>query len=165
MKTKRVALSGLLVATMLVLGYIESLFPLSGTMPGMKIGLANSVLLYAIYILGVSQALILMLVKVVLTGLTFGGVNAMMYSLAGGALSMLVMLLMRRIPGVGLLGVSISGAAAHNMGQVLLAMLILGTDKLLYYMAVLMLAGIGTGVLTGVVAHGVLRATKHLPRA
>jgi heptaprenyl diphosphate synthase len=98
-----------------------------------------------------------MIVKVLLSGLTFGGVNAMMYSLAGGVLSMAAMLLVRRIPGTGILGVSVSGAAMHNVGQVAMAMLILHTPKLVYYMAVLVAIGVVTGVLTGVVAQSVLR--------
>jgi len=155
--TKRVALSGLLVSVMLVLGYIESLIPLGAAVPGIKIGLANSVLLYAIYVLGARRAFVLMIVKVLLSGLTFGGVNAMMYSLAGGVLSMAAMLLVRRIPGTGILGVSVSGAAMHNVGQVSMAMLILHTPKLVYYMAVLVAIGVVTGVLTGVVAQSVLR--------
>ncbi len=155
--TKRVALSGLLVSVMLVLGYIESLIPLGAAVPGIKIGLANSVLLYAIYVLGARRAFVLMIVKVLLSGLTFGGVNAMMYSLAGGVLSMAAMLLVRRIPGTGILGVSVSGAAMHNVGQVAMAMLILHTPKLVYYMAVLVAIGVVTGVLTGVVAQSVLR--------
>ncbi len=156
-ETKRIALSGLLVSVMLVLGYVESLIPLGAAIPGIKIGLANSVLLYAIYVLGAKRAFVLMIVKVLLSGLTFGGVNAMMYSLAGGLLSMAAMLIVRRIPGTGILGVSVSGAAMHNLGQVALAMLILHTGKLVYYMAALVVMGVATGVLTGVVAHSVLR--------
>lgn len=162
-ETKRIALSGLMVSVMLVLGYVESLIPLGSAVPGIKIGLANSVLLYAIYVLGAKQAFVLMIVKVLLSGLTFGGVNAMMYSLAGGVLSMAAMLIVRRVPGTGILGVSIAGAAMHNLGQVLLAMIVLQTDKLLYYMAILVLVGIGTGFLTGVVAHAVLRVQGFRP--
>lgn len=150
-------MSGLLVSAMLVLGYVESLIPLGGAVPGVKLGLANSVLLYAIYMLGPKPAFCLMAAKVVLSGLTFGGVNAMMYSLAGGVMSMAAMIIARRLPGMSILGVSVSGAAMHNLGQVLLAMIILQTDRLLYYMAVLVAVGIVTGILTGAAAHSVLR--------
>lgn len=159
----RLALSGMLTAVMLVLGYVEHLIPIGAGVPGIKIGLSNSVLLYALYILGAKSAFVLMIVKVILSGLLFGGVSAMMYSLAGGVLSMLGMMLVRRIPGVGIVGVSVVGAVLHNIGQVVLAMLILNTDKLLYYLAILVLAGIFTGIFTGIVAGMVLRALKRTP--
>lgn len=158
---ERVALLGMLTGVMLVLGYVEHLVPLGGAVPGMKLGLSNAVLLFGLYMLGTREAWTLMVAKVVLSGLLFGGVNAMMYSLAGGLLSLLGMVLMRRAKSVGIVGVSVTGAVLHNVGQVLLAMFVLQTNKLLYYMAILMLVAIGTGVLTGVVANLVTRALKH----
>lgn len=155
---KRVALLGMLTAVMLVLGFVEYMFPVASAVPGMKLGLSNVVLLFALYMLGPRDAAILMVSKVVLSGLLFGGVNAMMFSLAGGMLSMLGMMLTRRIPGVSIVGVSVVGAVLHNAGQVLVAMLVLRTGKLLYYMAILMLVAVGTGVVTGIVAKLVMRA-------
>lgn len=158
--TYKTALLGLITAVMLVLGYIEHLIPLGSAVPGIKLGLANSVLLYALYTLGARASFVLMLVKVVLSGLLFGGVSAMMYSLAGGLLSVLGMIAAKRIPGIGIVGVSIIGAVLHNAGQATLAMLILHTIKLLYYLAILMLVAVGTGLLTGIVAGAVLRSLE-----
>ena len=96
---------GLLLSLMLLLGYLESLIPpaLTGGIPGVKLGLANSVLLFAIYMLGAKEALGLMIAKVVLSGFLFGGIQTMMYSFAGGILSMLAMLLVKHLPDMSVL--------------------------------------------------------------
>lgn len=162
MKSKtaeRTALCGVLVGMMLVLGIMESLLPALPGVPGAKLGLANSVLLYGIYALSPGITFMLMVLKVVLSGLLFGGVNAMAYSFAGGLLSLLLMLLVKRAKGVSVIGVSMTGAVFHNVGQVAVAMLVLSTTKLLYYMAALMIIGLVTGLMTGTIAMLVM---KHL---
>lgn len=156
-KNLHIAQSGILVSMMLVLGFIERSLPMPTMIPGIKIGLSNSVLLYSIYTLGVKRSYLLMLLKVLLSGLLFGGVQAMLYSFCGGLLSMIVMTLLYRVPGVSILGVSVAGAVSHCIGQVLAAMLVLRTVQLLYYAGVLSLVSIVTGILTGVAANGVLR--------
>ena len=142
-QTERIALCGLLVSLMLVLGYVESLIPVAVGIPGIKLGLSNGVLLFAIYLLDIPTAFILMVLKVGLSGLLFGGVSAMMYAFAGGLVSMICMALLSRMKGVHPITVSMVGGVAHNVGQVGLAMLMLHTPKLLYYMAILMLVGDG----------------------
>ncbi len=155
-KARRVALVGLLTALMLVLGYIESLLPIPLGVPGVKLGLSNSVLLYALYALGGKATWGLMLVKVALSALLFGSPSAVLFSLAGGVLSVLGMLLCRRY--LGIQAVSVAGAVLHNVGQVLVAMLTLGArPQWLYYMAVLALVGVGTGLVTGCVAALVMK--------
>lgn len=152
----RIALSGLLVALMLVLGYVESLIPISSAVPGIKLGLSNSILIFAVYMLDIPAAYCLMALKVLLSGLMFGGVSAMAYAFAGGLLSLTAMCLLSRVKGIHPVVVSLLGGVMHNMGQVGLAMLILNTN-MLGYMAVLVLAGCGFGVLTGVSAAAVMR--------
>lgn len=146
-KIRRLAVSALLLAVMLVFGYIESLIP-SGAVPGIKLGLSNSVLILAIMWLGIPNAFILMIGKVLLSGLLFGGVSAMMFSFAGGVVSMIVMCALYKLK-FGTTAVAMAGAVSHNVGQVGLAMIILETDKLIYYMAVLMFVGLVTGFVTG----------------
>lgn len=142
---------------MMTLGYIENLIPIS-SVPGIKLGLANSVLLLSLYWLGPPISLELMLVKVLLSGYLFGNPQAMQYSLAGGVLSMVAMILMiYGIKGVSPVGAGVAGAVMHNVGQVLLAMLTLRTPGLLYYMAVLVLVGVATGAATGTVAVALMR--------
>lgn len=145
--TKRLTLSALLVAVMLVLGYLESLLP-AGPVPGIKLGLSNSVLLLAILWLGIPEAFCLMACKVVLSGLLFAGVSAMMFSFAGGLLSMIVMALLTKFR-FGIVVTGMAGGLAHNVGQVALAIYVLQTNKLYYYMAVLMFVGLLTGFATG----------------
>lgn len=163
-KTRRIALSGLLVALMLVLGYVESLLPVAAGIPGIKLGLSNGVLIFAVYMLGIPTAFVLMVLKVVLSGLMFGGVSAMMYAFAGGLVSMIFMALLSRVRGVHVVVVSMVGGLMHNVGQVGLAMLMLKTPKLMYYMAILMAVGLACGALTGVCASSVMKHLKKLKR-
>lgn len=107
---RRVAVSGLLTSLMLVLGLIERQFPLTAAIPGIKLGLANSVLIYALYMLGVKQSIVLMLLKAMMSWLIYTNMQAMFYSLAGGVLSLLAMIALSRIKGVSVIGVSALGA-------------------------------------------------------
>ena len=157
---QRVALSGLLTSLMLVLGLIERQFPITAAIPGVKLGLANSVLLYSLYMLGTRQSIVLMLLKALMSWLIYMNMNAMFYSLAGGVLSLLAMALMKRVAGVSIIGVSALGAVCFNVGQILMAVWMLHTPHLLVtYLPVLMLSGVVTGVLTGMIARLVM---KHL---
>lgn len=163
-QTQRIALSGLLVALMLVLGFVESLIPVAAGVPGIKLGLSNGVLIFAVYMLGIPTAFVLMVLKVVLSGLMFGGVSAMMYAMAGGIISMIAMALLSRVKGIHPVVVSMVGGVMHNVGQVGLAMIMLNTPKLLYYMAILMIVGLICGAVTGVCADTVMKHLKKIMR-
>ncbi len=154
-----VAKLGLLTAAAIVLGYFEHLLPITG-IPGVKLGLANTVLLYALYLLDVPSAVLLMLLKVGLSGLLFGGPAAMLYSLAGGVLSLLVMILAQRIRGLSIVGVSVLGAVSHNIAQVLVACFVVETRAVLAYLPILLLAAAVTGTLTGVIARYTFRGLR-----
>ena len=155
--TLRVTLSGMLLAVMLVLGYVESLLPSPG-IPGIKLGLSNSILIFAVYMLDVPTAYILMALKVLLSGLMFGGVSTMIYAFSGGLMSLTGMVLLRQIRGIHPIAVSMAGGLLHNVGQVLMAMLILHTPRqMLAYLGILMLVGLAYGALTGVAASAVMR--------
>lgn len=151
-QTNRLAMSAMFVAVMMVLSYIESMIPIGGV-PGMKIGLANSVLLLSLYWLGIVISIQLMIVKVFLSAFMFSGFMALPYSLAGGVLSLIVMIvLIYLVKGVSPVGAGVAGAVAHNIAQVGVAMLVLQTNQLVYYMAVLVAVAIVTGAMTGTVA-------------
>ena len=153
----RIALSGLLTALMLVMGYIESLLPSVGV-PGIRLGLSNGVLIFALYMLDVPTAYILMAVKVALSGLLFSGVTAMPYAFAGGLASLTVMALMSRRSRLSPVLVSAAGGLTHNVGQVAMALLITPLPMQVYlYLALLAAAGIACGLLTGVCAAAVIR--------
>ena len=162
---QRIAVSGLLTSLMLVFGLIERQFPLTTMIPGVKLGLANSVLLYSLYMMGVRQSVVLMLLKALLSWLIYMNMSAMLYSLAGGAASLLAMILIKRIGGVSVIGVSAVGAVFFNVGQILMAVLILKTPQLIFtYLPVLMISGVVTGVLTGVVAQIVMKHLRSMKR-
>ena len=161
-RTQRIALCGLLIAMMLVLGFIESRIPINAGIPGIKLGLSNGVLIFAVYMLDIPTAWLLMVLKVTLSGLLFGGFNTIMYALAGGVLNMLTMTLLSRIKGMHPVTVSMAGGVMHNVGQVALAMILLHTRQLLYYMAILILVGLACGALTGIVASSVMKHLKVL---
>ena len=216
---KKVARFGLLAALSLVLGWLDRAIPvtwfLSGAVPGIKLGLANTVLLYAVYLMDWRGCVMLMLAKVFLSGFMFGSMSAIIYSLSGGVLSLAVMLLVRhrprlgallialmaaasdgmilmrnphprgqmlwcvvlialaclaafaafviigRKPEYGVLGTSLAGAVAHNIGQILAASFMLRTPQLLFtYLPVLVGIGAVVGCLTGIVAQWVFRALR-----
>ncbi|HHU02518.1 MAG: Gx transporter family protein [Christensenellales bacterium] len=159
--TKRLAIGAMFLSIMLVIGYIEYQIPTG--VPGIKLGLSNSVLLLSLYWLGIPFSLGLMLSKVLLSGFLFGNPNAMIYSLAGGTLSMLGMIVaIYLLKEVSCIGAGVIGAVLHNVGQVTVAMWQLQTTKLIYYMAILMLVGVVTGLVTGNVCKQLIR---YLPKS
>ena len=155
-KTKRLVLLAMLTAVAMILSYVESLLPSVG-IPGVKMGLANIAVIFALFRFGWKEAAALSLVRVVLVSLLFGSVGAMLYSLAGAVLSLAVMALLCRIDRFSTVGISVAGGVAHNAGQILMAMLILHTKQLLGYLPVLAVSGIAGGVLTGLAAALLIR--------
>ncbi len=163
MSVEKVALSGLLLAIMLILGYIESLIPPIVPIPGVKLGLSNGVLLFSLYLLNIPMTLVLMALKVLLSALLFGSISSMFFASVGGVLSLLVMIPLSRLKDVSVIVVSMAGAVFHNVGQVLAAFVLLkevDPRTLLSYLAVLMAVGLVTGALTGVLAKEVLKRMK-----
>ena len=155
-KTNRLVLLAMLTAVAMILSYVESLLPSVG-IPGVKMGLANIAVIFALFRFGWKEAAALSVVRVVLVSLLFGSVGAMLYSLAGAVLSLAVMALLRRIDRFSTVGISVAGGVAHNAGQILMAMLILQTKQLLGYLPVLAVSGIAGGVLTGLAAALLIR--------
>lgn len=160
MKNK-VAYFGVFTAFALIVGYIESLIPFYFGIPGVKLGLTNVVIILALYLMGVKEAFLLNVARIVLVGFLFGNLYSIFYSLAGGMLSLFVMVLLKRSRRFGVGGVSIAGGVFHNIGQLAVAIVVLETGSLFYYVPVLLIAGTVTGFLIGVVSGEVL---KRLPR-
>ena len=150
--TKKIAFLGLFVALAFVLSYIEFLLPLNIGIPGAKIGIANLAVMVTLYTIGEKNAIALSMIRVVLVGLTFGNVSMMMYSLAGAALSLLAMLISKRTGKLSMSGVSVLGGVFHNVGQIIVAMFVLETDALIYYLPFLIIIGTITGVVIGIVS-------------
>lgn len=154
---KKTALLGMLVALAFVLSYIETLIPVNIGIPGAKLGLANLVVMVALYTLGTKEAFGLSMVRILLTGLTFSSMAAMLYSFAGGLLSFAVMALMKKTKKLSVTGVSVLGGIAHNAGQIFVAMWILDTATLIYYLPVLAITGVASGTVIGLLAVMVIR--------
>ena len=160
MKTKQIALFGMLVALAFIFSYIEHLIPLP--LPtGVKLGAANIVILCALYFLGWKEAMAVSAVRIVLSGFAFG-ISTVPYSLAGGLLSFLVMMWLKKGNRFGMTGVSVAGSVRHNIGQTLVAVILLGS-KTAFYFPLLLLSGIVSGVLIGLTSGIVLeKLRKHI---
>lgn len=161
--TKQLTLCAVLTAMALALSYLENLFPLSLAvpLPGVKLGLANIVTVFALYALGAGQAVLILLGRCLLGAVFAGNMNALIFSLMGGVTAMLVMILLSRWKRLSIYGVSIGGAAAHNGGQTAAAVLTLGSTAPLYYLPVLLGVSLLTGAMTGLVAACLFRALAH----
>lgn len=152
MKYKNVALFGLLTTLAMILSYVESLVPISIAVPGVKIGLANIAIMFALYKMGAKAAVTISLVRVVLVSILFGNLFAMIYSLAGAVLSLGAMLCAVKIKKFSAMGVGVIGGVFHNIGQIMVAAFVLQTAGLIYYLPVLCISGTIAGVLVGLVA-------------
>ena len=159
MRASKVAQYGLITALALVLSYLESLLPPLGV-PGVKLGLPNLAIVFALYRLSWKDACVVSLARVVLATLLFGNGAALAYSVAGAALSFTVMGLLKKTGKFSAVGVSVAGGVAHNAGQILVAMALLETSRLAWYLPVLWVSGTVAGVLIGIVS-GVL--VKRVP--
>ena len=162
MKVKKVAVLGLCVALAMIMSYIESLFPLNLAVPGIKMGLANIVIIFLLYRVGFSSACIVSLIRVFLVSILFGNVMMMAYSIAGAVLSLAVMLVLKKCGKFSVVGVSIAGGVAHNAGQIIMAVILLGAKQIAYYLPVLAVTGTVTGVLIGIAASVVIKRVKHI---
>ena len=162
-RTGRITLCGLLTAIMLILGFVESLIPFHFGVPGIKLGLSNGVLIFAVYMLGFPTALMLMAVKVFFSALLFGSLSMpLWFALAGGFVSVCLMGLLSLDRDLSPIVVSMAGGLAHNVGQVCICMLLVTRANMLFYMGILMLAGMLTGALTGLIADRVMLHMKAL---
>lgn len=140
---------GMLVALAFIFSYIEHLIPLP--LPtGVKLGAANIVILCALYFLGLKEAAAISVVRILLSGFAFG-LSTVPYSLAGGALSLFIMALLKRKNSFSISGVSVAGSVCHNIGQTIVAMFLLGS-KTVFYFPILLLAGIIAGILIGIIS-------------
>ncbi len=155
METRKVAHMGLMIALALVLSYVEAQIPTFVAIPGIKVGLANIVVVFALYNFGAKEALMVSFFRVLLAALMFGSLMSLAYSAAGAFLSLLGMILLKRF--FGTVAVSVVGGVLHNLGQILMACLVLETNVVIYYLPFLLLSGTIAGVVVGLVAAMVLK--------
>ena len=161
MKTKKLTTLALLSAIALTIFMVEAQIPSPVPIPGVKLGLANIVTVFALYVLGPGQAMLILIGRCLLGAVFAGNMNALIFSLLGGVSAMLVMILLSRSRRLSVYGVSVGGAAAHNCGQVAAAVLTLGNTAPFYYLPVLLGVSLFTGALTGLVTACLFRALAH----
>ena len=162
MKSKKISTYGLLVALAFILSYIESLFPIPLPFPGIKVGLANLVVVAALYSMGVKEAFVLSIIRIVLVGLTFGNLSMMMFSFGGGLLSWLLMVLAKRSKLFGLVGVSVVGGLSHNIGQIGVAMVVVENISILGYLPVLLVFGAISGTVIGIIGSLIVKRLNNI---
>ncbi len=159
-KTKMLTALAVTVAAAMLLSFIESRLPSFIPVPGVKLGLANVAVIFAMYKLGEARAVGVSLVRVALSALLFGTAASFIYSLSGAALSLLLMVLSRRVFKLHTVGVSIVGGVAHNLGQIAAAAFVLGTASIIYYLPVLILSGTLAGIAIGFISNELIRRIK-----
>lgn len=157
-----VALYGMLASVALVMGYIESIIPIPYPVYGMKIGLANIVIVWVLYAMGIKAAGIISFIRVLLAGFLFGNLYSIIFSLAGAILSLLVMFLLKKTGKFTIVGVSIAGGVCHNLGQIVVAIFILENVRIAYIFPILMVSGVIAGIAIGLLGGLLFRKIKIL---
>lgn len=164
-KTKKLTLTALLTAAALILGWIEHAVPIVVSIPGIKLGISNIAVVFALYRLGIGYAAAVMSSKVLLTALLFGGFSGFAYSAAGGILSLAAMTAIYKIKWLSPIGVSAAGGAAHITAQVVVAVLFTSTPQIAWLLAPLLAVGTVTGTLTGLISALLVKKTASLDKS
>ena len=154
--TKKIVKLGLLLAVALILSYIESLIPFGFGIPGIKLGLANLAVLLCLYCIGTKEAITLNVMRILLSGFLFGNMYSIIYSLAGGGLSFLVMWFAKKTNLWSISGISVLGGVSHNIGQIIIVAFVVETAGVFYYIPYLLIAGVLTGWLIGFITKLVI---------
>lgn len=152
MKSKNVAFCGVFTALAMIFSYIEAMLPISLGVPGAKPGFANIAILIVLYTVGAKPAFYVDILRIVLTNILFGNMASFIFAMSGGLLSVIVMILLRRINRFSIAGVSVAGGVSHNIGQIIAAAAVTKTPGIAYYLPVLLVMGVITGVINGCVA-------------
>lgn len=155
--SKKIAYLGLFSAAAIIFGYVETLVPVFAGIPGIKLGLANLAVLFILERYTWKEAALVSLIRILIIGFMFGNLFSIAYSLAGASLSLLVMTLLKRQSGFSIIGISIAGGVSHNVGQLLAAMIIIESRSLMYYAPALLVSGVVTGLLIGILTSETVR--------
>lgn len=150
LSTKKISGIGLMIALAFVLSYIESMMPINIGIPGIKAGFSNIVVIFSLYVYGPVISFGIAIIRILLVGFTFGSLASLMYSFAGGMLSFIIMLILKKTDIFSINGVSVAGGVSHNIGQIIVAMLVLKTKLLIYYLPALIISGTVAGIVVGI---------------
>ena len=159
---RRAAYLGIFTALALIFSYVESLVPLPVGIPGVKLGLANLVVVVALYKLKTGEALAISVIRILVSGFFFSSLAAILYSLAGGLLSVTVMAALKKTGAFSVIGVSMAGGVSHNIGQLIMAMLVVETYAVGYYLPALLIAGLLTGAFIGAAGRELLKRIESI---
>ena len=155
-RNEKLTKMAMLVALAMIFSYVESLIPINFGIPGMKLGVANLVTVTGLYFLELPEVFLVVVMRILLTGFLFGNGMSIIYSLAGGILSLWMMAVIKRNNGFSVIGVSIMGGVSHNIGQIIVASIVVENLKLVYYLPALLIAGAVTGFIMGILSKKIL---------
>ncbi|MBQ7327324.1 MAG: Gx transporter family protein [Clostridia bacterium] len=158
--TKRLVTLSALIAVAMILSYIESMIPAFVAVPGVKVGLSNIATVFALYALGWPYAIIVSVIRVLLSALLFGNAVSLIYSLSGAALALLSMILLKKLDKLSSVGISVVGGVCHNIGQVIAACLVMETAAISFYIIPLTISGTIAGIVIGLVAGNLVERVK-----
>ena len=161
-RTNIIATCGLMASLGLIFSYVEVLFPISVGIPGVKLGIANLVVIIALYKLGAKYAFSINVIRILVAGLLFNGAFGALYSLAGACLSFAVMCGLKKTKLFSMVGVSMAGGVAHNLGQLLIAATIIENLKIFIYFPVLLASGMITGIVIGIVSYVIMQKLRFI---
>lgn len=153
----RVAYFGLFTAVALIFSYVESLFPVFLGIPGIKLGLANLLILIVLYQWGTKEAFLLSVLRVLIAGFMFGNLFSIFYSLSGALLSLVIMCFLKKSNKFSIIGISLIGGVFHNIGQLIVAGLVLESLSVIYYLPVLLVSGMVTGIIIGILVKEMIK--------
>jgi heptaprenyl diphosphate synthase len=159
---KKVAYFGVFTALALIFSYIESLIPINFGIPGAKLGLANLMVVIVLYKMGAKEAYMLSMVRIVLSGFLFGNLFGILYSLAGGILSLSIMTLLKKTDKFSIIGISMAGAVCHNIGQLIIAGIVVESTNVIYYMPALLIVGLATGLVIGIISSETIKRLRKI---
>lgn len=160
MSTQKLTRLAMFLALSLILSYLESLIPVSASIPGIKIGLANIITMYMIYCYSIRETVVIMFLRVIISGFMFSGLTTIIFGILGGMVCIIVMWLLKRTSLFSIMGVSMAGAVAHNAGQILAAYIVIQNAEIIYYMPYLCISGLVTGLLVGYISALIIRRFK-----
>lgn len=161
-ETKTFAILSIMIALSLVLSYVDSLIPIVVTIPGIKLGLANIATVYVLYRLGAKEAIFVSVLRVFLSALLFGTALTLAYSIVGATLSLITMIFLKKYGSFSTVTISIVGAVMHNIGQIGVAILVMSTKEIVYYLPILVVTGVISGIGVGLLAILVLKYTQNI---
>lgn len=157
---KKIVIIAIFITLALVLSYVDSLIPFAIMVPGIKIGLANIVIILSLYMIGEKETILISTIRVILSSLLFGTMLTFAYSMTGAILSLIIMIILKQKTTLAMMTISIIGAVSHNIGQIIMAVIIMSTKEIIYYLPILMIIGVVSGTIIGILSSLLIQFTK-----